>query len=120
MKRLVAATVLSAALIVPAAPADAGPYRRSDCNRYIYLLQANGLPVATFKRFMWRESGCRPDARHVNRNGTVDRCLLQINSIHLRKGGVAEGYAPAQLYQPRICIRVAAKLYKRYGMRPWR
>ncbi|NUR86584.1 MAG: transglycosylase SLT domain-containing protein [Nonomuraea sp.] len=28
------------------------------------------------------ESGCRPDASHVNSNGTTDRGLWQINSIH--------------------------------------
>lgn len=31
----------------------------------------------------WQESRNRPDARHVNANGSVDYGLMQINTVHL-------------------------------------
>lgn len=101
---------------IPSPKAEA----HSACHKYDYLLKAHGLPVGVFSRIMFRESGCQPQARNVNRNGTVDRGLLQLNSIHLKPGGVADGYARAQLYIPEINIKLAARLYKRSGMRPWR
>lgn len=122
MRRPVRACLLAAALVTTTVPgADVGPaYGSRGCPRYESLLRAAGLPVGTFSRIMWRESGCQPSARNVNRNGTVDRGLLQLNSIHLRRGGVAHGYAPAALYSPGVNVRLAARLYRRSGLDPWR
>lgn len=119
MARIVLRIIVVASLLL-LAPIKVPAEAHARCPRYESLLKANGLPVATFSRIMYRESGCQRQARHVNRNGTIDRGVLQINSIHLKRGGVAYGYAPAQLYEPAVNVKIAARLYRRSGMRPWR
>jgi hypothetical protein len=113
---LATAAVLAAAVIGPAGPADAAAVHR--CPAYESLIAQAGLP-ASFSGVMWRESRCRARATHVNRNGTVDRGLLQINSVHLRRGGAAAGLPPGALYNPVVNVEVAARLYRRAGWRPW-
>jgi hypothetical protein len=63
------------------------------CPQYEQMLAAHGLyPVQAFSYIAWRESGCRPRAVNarwdsagnivwtLNRNGSYDSGLLQINS----------------------------------------
>lgn len=97
--------------IVPPAAATTG-----GCPQYSGLLARSGLPVATFSRIMWRESRC--NAAAVSRSG--DYGLLQINRVHLRPGGVAAGLSGRALLNPATNVLVAARLYRRAGLRPWR
>jgi hypothetical protein len=63
------------------------------CPQYESLMAAHGLrPVQVFSYIAWRESRCRPDATNVrrdklgniiwtlNKNGSYDSGLLQVNS----------------------------------------
>lgn len=65
----------------------------SSCPQFEELFKQYGLkPVKTFSRIAWRESRCRPNAVNakwddkgnvtwtLNKNGSIDRGLLQINS----------------------------------------
>lgn len=83
------------------------------CTQYEHLLVAAGLPVLTFSRLMWRESGCTPTVR----SRTNDHGLLQINAIsrtYLASKGVA--WYP---YDPWTNVRMAKVLYQWGGLRPW-
>ena len=57
------------------------------------------------------ESRVRPDAVNVNSNGTVDRGMYQINSIHLRTFS-AWGIKEADLHDPCRSSYLAAAILK--------
>ena len=95
-------------------------------------LKRYGLPIEEFTNIARRESGCNPKAINarfnkkgeviwtLNKNGSIDRGLLQINSIHkltvrqVCKGGL-------DLLLTTDCnLAVGSYLYKRYGLRPWK
>lgn len=58
------------------------------------------------------ESKGRPHAVNVNSNGSVDRGLFQINSIHLPELAIA-GIGPEDLHDVCLSSNVAALLLKR-------
>lgn len=54
-------------------------------------------------------------ATNYNANGSIDRGVFQINSVHLKMvNGDSE-----KLYDPEINIEIAYKLYKKSGWTPW-
>lgn len=69
-------------------PAD----KSKRCPQYHAKFKEYGLPVQVFSFIAWRESGCNPKAINakfdsngkviwtLNKNGSIDRGLLQINS----------------------------------------
>ena len=57
------------------------------------------------------ESSLNPKAEHRNKNGSVDACLFQINSIH--------GYDKEWLKEPKNCIEAAKKIYAKQGLKAW-
>jgi soluble lytic murein transglycosylase-like protein len=113
MTRIRAALVVLALFATALATAPAASATSGSCPQYNRLLAAYHLPVSTFSRIMYRESRCIPWAR----SRSHDSGLLQINDVHRRRGGVAYGL---NLYNPRINIMVAARLYHLAGLRPWR
>jgi len=62
------------------------------CPQWEYKFKEYGLPVDVFSYIAWRESGCNPEAINakfnsngkviwtLNKNGSIDRGLVQINS----------------------------------------
>lgn len=63
------------------------------------------------------ESGLRADAINTaNRNGTIDRGVAQINSIHC---GKVEGDCATALLDAETNIKIAKQLYDRSGFNPW-
>ena len=58
------------------------------------------------------ESHVRPHAVRNNRNGSTDRGLFQINSIHMRELATV-GIVPADLHDVCLSSHVAALLLKR-------
>ena len=62
------------------------------CPQWEYKFKEYGLPVDVFSYIAWRESGCNPKAINakfdtngnviwtLNKNGSIDRGLVQINS----------------------------------------
>jgi len=97
-----------------------------------HLIKYN-LPVKEFTYIARRESGCRIKAINakfdkqgeviwtLNKNGTIDRGLLQINSIHEPTVRQLCGKGGLDLLLTTDCnLKVAAYLYKRYGLVPWK
>jgi len=57
------------------------------------------------------ESGLNPEAYNVNIGGSVDRGLMQINSIH--------GHNPSELFNPKMNVYHAYQIWKVQGYNPW-
>lgn len=66
------------------------------------------VDVVTLKAIAKTESGFNPRAVNAkNKNGSIDRGIMQINSIHLNANLTAE-----DLFDPKINIMMGAKVYK--------
>ena len=61
------------------------------------------------------ESGGRADATNYNTDGSTDRGLFQINSVHARK---VNGDLDS-LYDPKVNIQVAYQIFKASSWDPW-
>ena len=103
------------------------------CAKLEKHFRQHGLPVKEFTYIAKRESGCNPKAINarfnkkgeviwtLNKNGTIDRGLLQINSIHEPTVRQLCGKGGLDLLLTTDCnLKVAAYLYKRYGLVPWK
>jgi len=113
---------------------SAVPAHGSDdpCAWLVPHLKRYGLPPEHFIPIARRESGCRIKAINarfdkngkviwtLNKNGSIDRGLLQINSIHKQTvRQVCKG--DLDLLLTIDCnLKVGSYLYKRYGLVPWR
>lgn len=64
---------------------------------------------------MYCESGGRPNATHLNNDGSMDYGLMQINSIHRKRVG---GDLNA-LLDPETNVRVAHDIFVEQGFTPW-
>ena len=83
-----------------------------------------GLPVQTFSFIAWRESKCNPMAwnKTLNRNGTQDRGVLQINSSWVTvtaKECASQKGDLSVLFDVRCNLAVARYLYRNGGLRHW-
>lgn len=65
------------------------------------------LPPDLLKGIGRTESGFKVDAVNVNSNGTIDRGIMQINSVHLNGNLNAE-----DLFDPYINIEMGAKILR--------
>lgn len=63
---------------------------------------------------MTPESHGDPNATNYNTNGSTDRGLFQVNSIHAARVAYLD-----QLYDPATNVRVAAAIYSEQGWCPW-
>lgn len=57
------------------------------------------------------ESGLDPNATNVNKNGSSDIGIFQINSVH--------GYDDLSLFDPDTNIEAARKVYEKQGLTAW-
>jgi hypothetical protein len=102
-------------------PAPTSSPTPGDCDSYTALFEANHLPVATFKRIAWRESGCDHESFVVDRDDAGGG-LLGINL----KGSLARGWYAwcgatlANITDPEVNVRCAGVAYAKLGMAPWR
>jgi hypothetical protein len=91
-----------------------------NCASYAPLLAEYGLPVATFTRIAWRESGCNHRSFVINRTDSGGG-LLGINL----KGSLAAGWygwcgaTLANITNAEVNVRCAAVAYHKMGMAPW-
>lgn len=96
----------------------AGP-TPGNCASYAPLMQRYGLPVATFTRIAWRESGCNHRS-FVRDSDDLGGGLLGIN---LRAGASRWfdwcGLTLANVTNAEVNIACAAAAYRRMGMAPW-
>ena len=105
------------------------------CPQYEDLFREYGLkPVKTFSYIAWRESRCRPNAVNakwdaqgnitwtLNKNGSIDRGLLQINSswktVTSNVCGSAYGNMEV-LYDLDCNLKVAKYLLDNGGLGHW-
>lgn len=106
------------------APAQAAPAvveaKRSDCAKYHGLFRKYRLPVATFSRIAWRESGCNHRSFVIDHDDSGGG-LLGINL----KGRLAAtwkrwcGATLRNITNAEVNIRCAAVAYRKMGLRPW-
>ena len=100
------------------------------CPEWEYLLKQYKLPVVLFSYTMHRESRCRPGAVNarwrngkivwtLNRNGTYDSGLLQINSSWRTVTRQVCGGGLTELFDPVCNVKVAAHLYHGSGAGHW-
>jgi hypothetical protein len=104
----------------PPAPPISAPFPSRCPQWYAAALDAGWAPAQwrTLDRIMWRESRCQPRATHRNRNRTVDRGLLQVNSIHL-PWLARYGLRAADLTTADGALSAGHLLWLRDGWRPW-
>jgi len=103
------------------------------CPQFEYLFRKHKMPVETFSRIAFRESRCRQSAVNarwrngkivwtLNKNGTYDSGLLQINSgwktVTARVCGAKWGDLTV-LYDPECNVAVGAFLYHNSGLGHW-
>jgi hypothetical protein len=90
-----------------------------DCSSYAPLFERYGLPVATFQRIAWRESGC-DHTSYVVDHDDLGGGLLGLN---LRAGADRWrqwcGLTTANVTNAETNVRCAAAAYQRMGMAPW-
>ena len=105
---------------------------KDPCAWLVSHLKRHGLPPEHFIPIARRESGCRIKAINakfdkqgnvtwtLNKNGSIDRGILQINSIHKQTvRQICKG--DLDLLLTIDCnLAVGSYLYKRYGLVPWR
>lgn len=109
-------------IVVAGARADAAPAR---CDWLAPHLEAAGLPVATFQRISWRESGC---ARNGVRVADHDDLSSSRFGLNFRTAGLRRTWArwcgATHWTQPganvSLDVACAAAAYRRLGLRPWR
>lgn len=112
-----------------APPTDEGPQQDAaasvvvgDCDSYVPLFEKYDLPVATFKRIAWRESGCN-HTRFTNDSDDLGGFLLGMNfrTANLRNGWSSWCGATVNnvRYDPDLQVRCAKEAYNRMGLSPW-
>ena len=91
------------------------------CPEWEDELRARGFPVELFSYIMWRESRCNPDAHNktLNRDGSQDRGLLQINSTWKTVTRNICGTGMNGLFSPDCNLKVAKYLYDNGGAGHW-
>jgi hypothetical protein len=121
MRRLLAPAAL--VLLTQCAPEfapDTAP-EPGNCASYAPLFEQYGLPVSTFTRIAWRESGCDHTSFVID-SDDAGGGLLGINL----KGRLAPtwndwcGATLANITDAEMNVHCAAEAYQRMGMRPWR
>lgn len=85
------------------------------CGAYLQLIQSYNWDVRVATAIMQAESGCNPTAYNENTNGSVDRGLFQVNSVH----GDKVQYNFAALFNPSTNISIAYRIYQSSGWSAW-
>lgn len=118
----VAALVMSVASVSPPSADAADAYRPDRCAWMAPYLAEFGLPVATFQRIAWRESGCAFRAPCV-----ATRTDLACSRFGLNfKGSLAARWRALCGARSHLATRYfdvdmtcARKAYERMGLAPW-
>lgn len=118
----VSATAPAVRTSLPPPPPPVTAPAGSNCPEWYEPAMDAGWPEDTWPtldHIMWRESKCRPDATHHNANGSTDRGLLQVNSVHL-PWLADRGVSAADLYDGPTNLVAGLWLYEASGWAPWR
>lgn len=87
----------------------------SGCSTYGSIFRQYAWNVSVAEAICMAESSGDPYNHSSNTNGTIDRGLMQINSIH---SDMVDGNLSA-LYNPTVNIAVAWRIYSADGWRAW-
>lgn len=107
--------------VAPPPPVVTAPAGLHCPDFYFAALDAGWQPdeMPQLDRIMWRESKCVSVATHRNDNGTIDRGLLQVNSIHL--AWLSDlGIRADDLLIAEVNLTAGRRLYEQDGWSPWR
>lgn len=87
------------------------------------ILHAAGFADASIPKMVctaFYESGWRDRSWNArNSNGTTDRGLFQVNSAHLKKGGLCARIGTEDLWDPAINASCAKKIFDAQGLGAW-
>jgi hypothetical protein len=113
-------------LILPVeqVPAGVPKDKTKRCPQWERHFAEFGLPVQTFSYIAYRESRCNPSAHNktLNRNGSQDRGLVQINSSWVTvtaKQCASQRGDLSVLFNVRCNLAVARYLYRNGGLGHW-
>ena len=112
--------ILPVEVVPEGVPAD----KTKRCPQWEDEFAAFGLPVEAFSYIAYRESRCNPLAHNktLNRNGSQDRGLVQINSSWVTvtaKECASQKGDLSVLFDVRCNLAVARYLYRNGGLRHW-
>ena len=112
--------ILPVEVVPEGVPAD----KTKRCPQWEDEFAAFGLPVEAFSYIAYRESRCNPLAHNktLNRNGSQDRGLLQVNSTWVSvtaKECASQKGDLSVLFDVRCNLAVARYLYRNGGLRHW-
>lgn len=100
--------------VAQAAPEPVAAVTPQGCEAYRSLVSQYDWDVHIALAVMEAESSCRADATNSNTNGSVDRGLFQVNSVH-------SDMVPSlgQLFDPATNVATAYRIYTGSGWRAW-
>lgn len=104
----------------PAAPSEAVRQLQQTQHALFCLGMASRraqLPETLLLSIAWQESRLNPRAIHRNQNGSVDKGLMQINSIHWPRLREEFGVEPQLLFDPCVSAMFAAVLLREHIQR---
>ena len=93
--------------------------QRGNCSSYAPAMEAAGLPVDTFLRIAWRESGCDHTVRvddHNDTGGGLFGFNFQGDGGYWAKCGLTLGNLTSSIERQMDC---AAMAYDELGLNPW-
>ena len=91
-----------------------------NCSSYAPLFAEYGLPVATFQRIAWRESGCNQRSFVMDRDDAGGGLLgINLKGSLTRTWSQWCGATLGNITNAEVNVRCAAEAYQRLGMRPW-
>jgi hypothetical protein len=97
--------------------------RRVDTDEIVRLLTANGIPQSVIPELVCTakyESSFYEGASNRNRNGSMDRGLFQVNSIHLGSVSACPDKDEAKsLFNAATNVKCAAAIYRMQGLNAW-
>lgn len=111
-----ALAAVSQLAVAPRPKLKALPTPVTGCRAYLPLVQKYNWNVSVAMAIAQTESNCNPGATSpTNYDGSIDRGIMQINSIHADM----VGGELSTLYSPAINIAVAYRIYAANGWRAW-
>jgi C-type lysozyme/alpha-lactalbumin family len=97
--------------------------RRVEIGEIVTLLKENNIPKAVIPKLVCTakyESSFFEGATNTNNNGSVDRGLFQVNSIHLGSfSDCPEKNAAKDLMSAEANVKCAAAIYRAQGLNAW-
>lgn len=78
-------------------------------------IQIENLPELA-QKIIWCESQNNPNARNVNKNGTIDYGLMQVNSVHIP----AMEKLGLDIENPEDNLQYGLLLLSKNGLQPWK